>query len=98
MPTRGSKPGTASGREDLVEKRLGLVLVGLLRERELADEDLPGLGEHPLLAGREAALLVPAPQVPDYLGNLVHVTGGELLQVGLVPTRPVRGLLGVRCT
>ena len=41
----------ASGCEDLVEQRLGLVLVGLLGKRELADEDLPGLGEHPLLAG-----------------------------------------------
>ena len=39
-----------SGRQDLVEQRLGLVLVGLLSERELAHEDLPGLGQHALLA------------------------------------------------
>ena len=38
-----------------------------------------------MMAGGQTALLVPAPEVPDYLGDLVHVTGGELLQVGLVP-------------
>ena len=40
----------ASAGQDLVEQRLGLVLVGLFRERELADKDLPGLGQHTLLA------------------------------------------------
>src|SRR5690349_17577122 len=39
-----------SAGEDLVEHRLGLVLVGALSKCELADQDLPGLGEHPLLA------------------------------------------------
>ncbi len=36
---------------DLVEHGLGLVLVGLLRERELGDQDLTRLGQHALLAG-----------------------------------------------
>src|ERR1700728_3180352 len=85
-------------RQDLVEQCLGLVLVGLLGERELADQDLPCLREHALLARGQAAFLVPAPQVPDDLGDLVHVAGGKLLQVGLVPPGPVRRLLGVRGT
>src|ERR1700722_19916495 len=93
---RGSLSGLR--REHFVEEGFGLVLVGLLSQGELADEDLTCLRQHPLLAGRKAALLVPAPQIPDDLGHLVHVAGGELLQVGLVPTRPVRGLLGVRRT
>src|ERR1039458_1500716 len=69
-----------SGGQDLVKQRLGLVLVGLLRERQLADQDLPRLGEHSLLACREPALAVPAPQVADDLGYLVDVTRGQLLQ------------------
>src|SRR5262252_6842140 len=99
-PTRGRSPAmpgsVASGRQDLVEQGLGLVLVGLLGQGQLADQDLPGLGQHPLLAGRQATLAVPAPQIADDLGHLVHVAGGELLQVGLVPPRPVGRLLGVR--
>src|SRR6266568_8805152 len=105
MPTCGIRTSItspdrdrASGREDLVEQRLGLVLVGLLGERELADEDLPGLREHALLAGRQAALAVTAPEVTNDLGDLVHVARGELLQVGLVPARPVGRLFGIRGT
>ena len=59
-------------------------------------QDLAGLGEHALLAGGEAAVLVAAPQVADDLGHLDHVAGGELLEVGLVAARPVGRLLGVR--
>src|SRR5262249_5396063 len=90
--------GRASAREDLVEQRLGLVLVRLLRERQLADEDLPGLREHALLAGGQAALAVTSPQIADDLSDLVHVAGRQLLQVRLVPARPVGRLLGVRGT
>src|SRR5258708_34402136 len=79
-----------SGSEDLVEQRFGLVLVGLLGQGELADQDLPGLGEHAFLPRRKTALPVPAPQIPDYLGHLVHVARGELLQVGLVPAATSR--------
>src|SRR4051812_25299101 len=86
----------SSAGEDLVEEDLRLVLVGALGERELADEDLAGLREHPLLAGREAAVLVAAPEVAHDLGHLVHVTGGQLLEVGLVAARPVGRFLGVR--
>src|SRR6266567_1531175 len=88
----------ASARQDLVEQRLGLVLVRLLSERELADENLPGLREHALLTGRQPALAVAPPQVANDLGDLVHVTGRELLQIGLVPARPVGRLFGVRRT
>ena len=37
------------------------------------------------LARGKAAFPVPSPQVTYDLGHLVHVTGGELFQVGLVP-------------
>src|SRR6185312_14676099 len=87
-----------SGGEDLVEQHLGLVFVGPLGERELADEDLPGLGEHALLPRGQAALTVTPPQIPDDLGHLVHVAGGELLEIGLVAPGPVGRLLRVRCT
>src|SRR5690606_36762117 len=90
---------SASGRrgEDLVEQGLGLAVVGALRERELADENLPRLGEHALLTSGKSAILLAAPQIAHDLGHLVHIAGGELLQVGLVATGPVGRLLGVRC-
>src|SRR3546814_91536 len=56
-------------------------------------EDLTRLGQHPLLTRRQAALLVAAPQVADDLAHLDDVTGGQLLEVGLVTARPVGGLL-----
>src|SRR4029450_7839893 len=85
-----------SGSQNLVEQDLGLVLVGALGERELTDQDLAGLREHALLAGRQATVLVPAPEVADDLSNLVHVTRGQLLEVCLAAARPVGRLLGVR--
>src|SRR5580700_5660099 len=107
MPTRGSTLATVvtkrvgqgtrrSGSENLVEQGLGLVLVGLLRQGELADQYLPGLRQHPLLAGGQAALTITAPQIPYHLGNLVDVARGELLQVGLVPAGPVSRLFRIR--
>src|SRR5690242_1185393 len=72
--TGGAKADPSAG-QDLVEEGFGLVLVGLLGQRELTDQYLPGLGEHPLLACRQAAFLVATPQVPHDLGNLVDVTG-----------------------
>src|SRR5699024_4558378 len=84
-----------SGGEDLVEDGLGAGLVGLLGQGELGDQDLPRLGQHPLLPGGEPAVLIAAPQVAHDLGDLLHVTGGELLDVGLVTAGPVGGLLGV---
>src|SRR3954462_7374176 len=92
---RGELDGASSAGEDLVEEDLRLVLVGALGECELADQDLPRLGEHALLTGGQATVLVPAPEVTHDLGDLVHVTGGQLLEVGLVTTRPVGRLLGV---
>src|SRR3954454_12138366 len=87
---------SGSGCEDLVEEDLRLVLVGALGERELADQNLARLGEHALLTGGQAAVLVAAPQVAYDLGDLVHVTRGQLLEVGFVAAGPVRRLLGVR--
>ena len=65
-------------------------------KRELTDQDLPRLGQHALLACGQATLLVATPQVANDLGDLVHVAGGQLLEVRLVPARPVGRLLGVR--
>src|SRR6202022_1442320 len=104
-PSRSPKPaaGTTAtvlpsgrGGQNLVEDGLGLLVVGVLGERELAHQDLARLGQHPLLARREATLLVATPQVAHHLGDLVHVTGSQLLEIGLVATRPVGGLLGMR--
>src|SRR6478735_3445182 len=90
--------GEASGSEDLVEDRLGLVLVRVLGQRQLGDEDLARLGQHPLLAGREAAVTLAAPQVADDLRHLHDVAAVQLLEIGLVATRPVGRLLDVRGT
>src|SRR4051794_12684630 len=87
--TRGARSGLSSAGEGLVEQVLCLVLVCVLSEGELADEDLAGLGDHALLACRQAAVLVPPPEVTHDLGVLVHVTGVQLLEVGLVSARPV---------
>src|SRR5690606_6679013 len=96
-PCRGPEPGT-SGGQHLVEDRLGLLLLGVLRQRELRDEDLASLREHALLAGRQPAVRVPAGEVAHDLRHLDHVARRELLEVRLVPARPVGRLLGVGCT
>src|SRR5665213_1717802 len=84
------------GGEDLVKDRFGLVLVRAFGESQFADQNLPCLREHPLLAGRQPTLAVAAPQVANDLGDLVDVARRELLEIGLVPARPVGGLFGVR--
>src|ERR1700682_1481118 len=88
----------ASGRggQHLVEDDCRLGVVGVLGQRQLTDQDLPRLGQHPLLARGKAALLVTTPQVAHHFGDLVHVTGGKLLQVRLVAARPVGGFFGMR--
>jgi hypothetical protein len=40
-----------SGSQYLVEDAFGLGLVSALRQCQLGNQDLPGLGQHPLLAG-----------------------------------------------
>src|SRR5690606_7430091 len=76
---------SGSGGENLVEHGFRLDVVGALGERELTDEDLTRLGEHPLLTCGQAAVLLPAPQVAHNFCDLVDVAGGQLLEVGLVP-------------
>src|SRR5581483_3106828 len=80
------------GGEDLVQQNFGLVLVRALGEGELADEDLPRLGEHALLTRGQAALAVAPPEITDDLGDLVDVAAGDLLDVRLVAAGPVGGL------
>ena len=60
-------------------------------KRELGDQDLAGLGDHALLAGRQALLSIADREVPQHLSHLVRVTGVELLEVVLEPTAPVGG-------
>src|SRR5206468_12259452 len=84
--------------EHLVEKNLGGVLGALLGEGDLADEDVPRLGEHALLASREPSLPLTTPEVTDDLCHLEWITRGQLLQVRLVTPGPVGRFLGVRGT
>src|SRR6056297_878856 len=87
--------GIASGREDLVEDGLGLVLVGLLGQGQFAYQNLAGLGQHALLAGGKATLLLPAEQITNHLSDLDDIAGSQFLEIGLVTTPPVGPLLGV---
>ena len=80
--------------EHLLEEGVGLVLVEVAGVHELAGEDLLGLREHLLLAGREALVGVPDGEVADDLGDLEDVAGLELVAVVLVATAPVLGHLG----
>src|SRR5437899_4144279 len=84
--------------QHLIEHELCLVLVRTLSQGKLTDEDLTCLGQHALLACRQAAVTIAAPEITNNLGDLVHVAGSELLAVCLVPTRPVGRFLGVRGT
>src|SRR3712207_7273317 len=62
---------------------LGLFLAAILRERELGHEDLAGLVEHALLAGRETLFLVTLVEAADHVGYLIDVARLELFDVGL---------------
>src|SRR5436309_13952817 len=81
--------------EDLGDHALGLLLVRARGEDQLGDEDLPGLRQHPQLAGAQALLTFADGQVPHHLGDLVDVTRAKLLDVVLEPASPVRGHLGL---
>src|SRR5690606_6522710 len=94
MLTRRDYRRVRSGGEDLVQDDRCLLLVRLLGEGEFGDEDLAGLGKHPLLTGRQAAVLIAAPQVAHDLADLDDVAGGQLLEVRLVAAGPVRRLFG----
>jgi len=87
-----------SGSENLVEQDLSLVLLDALSESELGDQDLPSLGKHALLTGGKPTLTFAAPEVANNLGHLQHIAGVKLLEIGLIPTRPIGRLLGMRRT
>lgn len=74
-----------SGSKDLVEQNLGLVLLDTLCECKLGDQDLARLGKHALLTGGQTTLTLTPPQVANNLGDLQHVAGVKLLEIGLVP-------------
>ena len=92
---RCEKGSAKSGSKDLVKQDLGFVLLATLRKSELGDQDLPSFGKHALLAGRQATLALAAPEVANNLGNLQHIAGVKLLEIGFVPARPVGRLLGM---
>src|SRR5205809_530080 len=88
--------GEASGlSEHFVEKDFRLVLGALLGECDLADKDVPRLGEHALLASREPSFPLTAPEIANDLSHLEWVSGSQLLQVRLVTPRPVGRFLGM---
>src|SRR5690242_565495 len=72
---------SGSGGQNLVEDGLRLGVVGALGQRQFTDQNLTGLGQHPLLAGRQTALLIATPQVADYLGDLVDIARSKLFEV-----------------
>src|SRR5437588_1516807 len=81
--------------QDLVDHGLGLLLRASRGEHELGHEDLAGLGEHPLLTGRQALLAFADREVPDDFRHLIDVARAQFLDVVLEPTAPVRGHLGL---
>src|ERR1700733_4876792 len=83
-PDHQSSGPSGSGGQNLIEDDVSFSLVGAFGQGQFTDENLTGLCQHALLACGQAALLVAAPQVAHYLCDLVDVTGGKLLQVGLV--------------
>src|SRR4029079_5585970 len=82
------------GLEHLVEPDACRFLVEPLRIHELSREDLLGLHEHLLLAGRKTLLLISERQVPDHLGQLEDVARLHLVPVVLEAAIPVLRHLG----
>src|SRR5947209_5418088 len=70
-PMRGTSDGGARALreglvrllQDPVDHGLGLVLRDVVGERQLRDQDLPRLGQHPLLARGQALVLLPDGEV-----------------------------------
>ena len=102
-PTRARPPtspasDTRSGRrsQNLVENARGLLVVGVLCQRQLIHEHPARTRQDALLTRRQAPVLLTTPQVTHDLGDLDDVARVELLLICLEPTCPVGGLLGVR--
>src|SRR5699024_2193177 len=87
--------GRGCGGQDLVEEGVRPLLVGLLGQRQLADQHLTCLCQHALLAGGQAPVEITPPEVAADLGHLVDVPGRQLLAVRLVAAGPVGGLFHV---
>ena len=69
-----------------------VVLGEVEREAQLRHEHAARLHEHRLLAGRQPLRRLAQREVPDHLGDLVHVAALQLLLVVLEPPAPVGGL------
>ena len=50
-------------------------------------------GQHPLLSGSQTAAGLPSRQVADYLNDLDQIPRSQLLQVRLIPLRPIAGIV-----
>ena len=63
-------------RKEMFMKKLqkGFTLIELMIvECQLRDQNLACFGKHSLLSGREAAVVLPAPQIPYHLRDLNHI-------------------------
>ena len=70
----------------------------ILYKRELTDENLASLAQHTLFTGGQTAVLIAAPQVTDYLSDLVNIARTQSFLVGLVAAGPVAGLFHIGLT
>ena len=79
----------AGALEEVVEVLLGLLLAHLERVHQLGREDLLRAGEHLLLTRGETLVLLADREVAHDLGELVDVTGLDLVPVVLEAAVPV---------
>src|SRR5690606_26129948 len=77
--------------EAFVELGFNLLLGAVLRQHQLADQNLSGIVEHLPLAGGEAFLSIPDGEVAHDLRDLKDISALDLLQVRTVPAIPVLG-------
>ena len=77
----------------------GLILIKMLRQRDLGSQDAASLGEHALLTGGQPMLVdITLGEISHDFGDFVHIAGGDLLDVQLVPAGPVHFLFDDRST
>ena len=82
-----------------VKQTLGLILIKMLRQRDLGSQDAASLGEHALLTGGQPMLVdITLGEVSHDFGDFIHIAGGDLLNVQLVPAGPVHFLFDDRST
>src|SRR6266550_735342 len=83
LTTVAAADAVRAPNEDAVEPLGSLLLVHVLRVHQLAGQNLLGLHEHLLLAGRKTLLAVAQREIPDDLRQLEDVTRLHLVAVVL---------------